>query len=71
MCRTCAEKGQMAACGHDENSRSFTSVWTLREIAYSVTLGYKILDTYEAWVYLESEPIFKDFLEVLAKYKVI
>ena len=71
ICRTCAENSLTTPCRHSVDERSFISVWTLDELAYAVTaLEHEILDIYEAYVYTESEVIFKDFLETLAKYKV-
>jgi hypothetical protein len=72
MCRTCAERGLTRPCKHNEKQKAFISVYTFDEIAYAVnTLNYKLLNIYEAYVYTKHEPIFKEFLHMLAKYKVI
>jgi G:T-mismatch repair DNA endonuclease (very short patch repair protein) len=70
ICRTCAEKSYENVCPHSENERAFCSVWTLDELAYAQTLGYEILQIYEAYIYEEAKPIFSKFLETLAKFKV-
>jgi hypothetical protein len=71
MCRTCAEKGLTKICAHSDMDKSFISCYTLDEIAYAVcSLNYKILNTYEAYVYSQHTSIFKTFMHMLAKYKV-
>ena len=71
MCRTCAEKSLTAICPHNDQEKAFISVYSLDEIAYAVnTLGYTLLNIYEAYVYTQHEPIFQSFLHMLAKYKV-
>jgi hypothetical protein len=70
MCRTCAEKSLQKPCQHSDNERAFVSVWTLDELAYAKSIGYKLVQIYEAYVYEETQPIFSTFLETLAKYKV-
>ena len=62
---------QVTVCQHDEEEKCFTDTWTLDELAYSLTLDYKIKTVFEAYVYTEMAPIYKDYLESFARYKVI
>jgi hypothetical protein len=57
-------------CSHSIEERAFTSSWCCVEIGYALQLGYQILETYEAYIYEQNQPIFKHFLEELGKYKV-
>ena len=70
LCRTCCEQKNKHCCNHTPRERSFTSVWTLDEIAYALRLGYKIIELHEAYIYHSAKNIFKHFLEALARYKV-
>ena len=42
LCRTCAERQQKTPCQHTVQQRCLVSVWTILEIAYSISLGYEV-----------------------------
>lgn len=70
-CRTCAELKLTKPCKHNDSQRSFTSVWTVAEIAYAVKkLGYTIRQWLEVHHYSESKPILADFVKILASQKL-
>ena len=70
LCRTCAEYENQKPCSHSSAERAFTSVYTLQEIAFAVSIGYRVLHWYEVYAYRTAQPIFKKFLQVLASFKI-
>ena len=71
LCRTCAEKMCKAVCKHSDAERAFTSVYCLNEISYSLSLGYQIVEIFEAYIYFELLNFFREFMDALAKNKVL
>lgn len=71
LCRTCAETMQQEACGHDEQQRCLTDIWTTAELNFAVTqMGYKVLSFYEFMLYPERRPILQKFCLLLAWHKI-
>ena len=70
ICYTCAHKQNHERCTHGEFARSICGDYTLDEIAFALTLGYKMLQVYEAWVYTGFDYVFKDFLKLIAAQKL-
>ncbi len=63
-CRTCMETRQFP-CSHmdcDED-RSFVGTWTLVEMNYAQSLGYKVMEVVEVWEYEQScQDLFRSFI---------
>ena len=50
LCRTCAENNIQDFCSHgSDEDRALTGTWVTAELDKAISLGYKILDKYEAW----------------------
>ena len=70
LCCTCAINMSNNPCNHNEREKAFTSVYTLQEVAYACSIGYRVLKWYEIYAYYEAKPIFRRFLQLLSSYKV-
>ena len=70
LCRTCAESSNIRPCDHDVTARVLTSVWTIQELAYAETLGYRVIAWHELMAYYQADTIFKRFLQLMGSYKV-
>ena len=54
LCRTCAETCTQTQCPHaDEEERALTGTWVTLEIDKALSLGYVVLEKYEAWDFEE------------------
>jgi len=70
-CYTCANFKLTKPCRHKPNKRSFTSTWTVTELAYAVkVLNYEILNWYEVHHYNQTSPVLADFVKILASEKL-
>jgi len=70
-CKKCATLKQTDRCKHSERDRSFTSTWTVVELAYAVhKLGYVIKNWFELHHYQNSAYVLKEFVQVLASQKL-
>ena len=69
-CFACLVSKQKKLCTHDMNQRKFSGVYTLSEIAYSLELGYKLIELQEAIVFKNLEYVFSDFMRFLASRKI-
>jgi hypothetical protein len=50
LCRTCAEQNHQALCPHAlPEERALIGTWVTIEIDKALSLGYKIMEKYEAW----------------------
>ena len=70
LCKLCSETNT-TTCSHTEVERSLTGSYMLSEIAYSLSLNYKIVAIYEIHAYFKSEFIFREFVECLDYLKLI
>ena len=68
LCKICAETFA-TKCNHSDDDRSFIGTYMISEIEFALGLGYKIVQIYEAHVYLDSSFILKDFIQVLNFFK--
>jgi len=70
-CRSCADLKSTSPCKHSDKHRSFTSTWTVCELAYAVQkLNYKIVNWLEVYHYSEFKPVLKPFVKILASEKL-
>ena len=70
LCVRCMESNICQPCKHSVSERAIVSVYTLAELAFAETVGYKIIRWYEVYAYKEAKPIFKQFLQILGSYKI-
>lgn len=50
LCRTCAEQNHQRFCPHDQaEDRALVGTWVSIEVQKAVSLGYVILELFEAW----------------------
>lgn len=72
LCKVCMEERICRSCTHTDEERAFTGTWTLREIYYARSLGYKVLHITEYWTYEKSDTaLFKDFIIPFIKAKIV
>lgn len=70
-CFSCLRAKKISPCRHkSDNKRRFVSVWTVIELSYCLSLGYKILHFYELYHYKESAKLLTDFVKVMASQKL-
>ena len=58
-------------CQHSDFERSFIDTYTVYELAYARSLGYRIETIYEAFIYFEKNKILHEYMEFLAHCKLI
>jgi len=69
LCRGCI-KSKKAKCRHKVKAKQFTSVWTIPDINYALTIGYEILDVFEIHYFAEQKPLLKDFVKYLTSERL-
>ena len=70
-CFSCIKSKHCHGCTHKTiNKRRFVSVWTVLELEYSLTLGYKILYFYELYHYERQDKVMSDFVTAMASYRL-
>ena len=69
LCRMCAEN-LTTNCKHDVNDRILTGCYMISEIAFALTLNYKIVTIYEAHIYENSKPILQDYMKIINFFKM-
>jgi len=70
LCKTCAEKKIKNNCNHRcLESKCFTSTWTIPEITYSLSLGYKIINIFEIHFFQNSKPLLRKYIQCLASMR--
>lgn len=70
-CFSCIKTKHCHGCTHKTiNKRRFVSVWTVLELEYSLTLGYKILYFYELYHYERQDKVMSDFVTAMASYRL-
>ena len=71
-CSKCLRNNNLhSLCSHDDKERAFVDCWTIFEICYALTLGYEIVQVYEAFLYFQQDFIFKDYMSFLARTKIL
>lgn len=70
LCFKCASKQSNKPCTHNDDERSWTTVYTIPEVAYAMRYNYKLVEIYEFYSYSEAGAIFKKFFEILASFKI-
>ena len=72
VCRTCALARRKRPCpGHSTEKRAFDVTITVVELVECVKMKYDILRMYEAALYTAKEPIFRQYMNLLIREKVI
>lgn len=51
LCRTCGQTLNKDQCTHSDDERALTGTWVTEEINKALSVGYKVLKTYEIWAY--------------------
>lgn len=64
LCRVCMEERMDGPCNHSDQQRSFTGTWTIAEVQYAVSIGYRLFDIgVEMWEYSDrNNTLFKEFI---------
>ena len=70
LCKSCAEL-LIVKCNHSEEDRSFIGTYMLSEIEFALERNYKILQIYEAHIYVTHNYILREFIQKLSYYKTI
>ena len=70
LCKKCAELN-IQKCNHSNEERSFIATYMISEIEFALHLNYKVLQIYEAHIYLTKDFLLKDFIQKLNYYKTI
>ena len=70
LCKKCAEL-KLQMCNHSDDDRSFVGTYMISEIEFALHLKYRILQIYEAHIYLTNDFLLKDFIQKINYYKTI
>lgn len=71
LCRSCCEARRVTTCKHrSNNSRSMTSIWTLNEINFALSLGYTIITIFEVHFFDHKKPYLKEFIQTLNSFRM-
>ena len=71
LCKTCAKDQTLSICNHKGMQKFITGNYTTQEINYALSLGYKIQQIYEVWHWAKKAPIYKTFMQLLLRKKVM
>jgi len=72
LCRLCMEQRFCMSCTHSDEERSFTGTWTIREVYYARSIGYKVVHITEMWIYEKSDTtLFRGFITPFIKAKIL
>lgn len=72
LCRLCMIERCNHDCVHSDMERSFSGVWTISEIQYAMTIGYRVLNITEMWEYEgRSDQVFKGFIVPFIREKIL
>ena len=71
LCKTCAQEQTLTTCHHQGMQKFITGNYTTQEINYALSLGYKIHQIYEVWHWAKKAPIYKTFMQLLLRKKVM
>ena len=71
LCKTCAQDQTLTSCNHQDMQKFITGNYTTLEINYALSLGYKIKHIYEVWHWAKRAPIYKTFMQLLLRKKVM
>lgn len=73
-CFTCGKKSlksySVNKCKHSLIQRAIVGNYTIEEINYALSLGYKIIKIFEIMYYTEKTKLFEDFIKLLAFRKI-
>ena len=71
LCTSCAKDQTLTTCNHTGMQKFITGTYTSIEINYALSLGYRIQNIYEAWHWSQKGPIYKKFMQLLLRKKVM
>ena len=71
LCGFCAKEQNLSACNHSGMQKFIRGNYNTIEINYALSLGYKIKHIYEAWHWSKKAPIYKSFMQLLLRKKVM
>ena len=70
-CRKCLQLKSKKLCQHSMEDRKWTDVYNLRELCYAVCeLKYTLFAINEGLIYTSMQPLFRDFMRMLASRKI-
>ena len=70
-CRKCLLEKKKSLCKHEMKDRRWTDVYNLKELAYAVCdLKYTLFRIEEGLVYTNLQPIFQEFMRMMASKKI-
>ena len=69
-CFRCGRNTTSTECKHPPKDRQFTDTMTLIDCEYLFQIGCKIVKVFEAIIYTEASPIFKEYLKFTSKKKL-
>ena len=69
LCRTCCEKKNLGVCEHTEKERTLTSTYTIPELNYAHSLGYRFV-FHELLLYPGQDFILADYIRFLGYHKL-
>ncbi len=70
LCQECILKGLDTVCGHKDKKRFLKSVWTLPEVTFAITQGYRVIKMLEIYAYFDARPILRPFFHYASSYKI-
>jgi hypothetical protein len=71
LCSACAElRRTTGTCQHWSERRSLKGTWPIAEIAYSISIGYKLLHVYEILNFPKTAKILEPFFSHILAYKL-
>ena len=69
-CYSCLKTKQIGPCIHKtDDKRRFSSVYTVLELEFALTLGYQIY-VYELWHFSKTSKLLNEFVSILASYRL-
>ena len=69
LCTTCCTK-KLNVCTHKGMERYITGTYTVPEINYALSLGYRVVRLYEIWMYRRMGNIFGNVYKLLLRNKI-
>ena len=72
LCRTCMMFRINRSCTHNDDQRALLGVWTLAEIKYALSIGYRLIEISEIWIYHNhSHELFSNFITPFMIKKIL
>ncbi len=72
LCYKCAVTFNQKPCNHRDFERSYVDSVVSEELSYAINeCNYKVIEIYEAYLYTDGGSIFRQFLNLLARDKIV